>query len=1251
MGKKFTVTALVWDSYAKSFRDAGNDVGADVRPFTRMMVADGPETLDRLRESAMESDIVIAHMMGNELPEEIADVLKALPESIKVLSMGKDPLAYVYTTGPKEAALKCREYLGYNGRENCRRCLLYLMKTFGGMDVEVPDPLPLPSHGIFDPSGTRYDSLEEYIGNHGARDAPWVGIIASRAAWINDNYDVEAEIFRNFESRGYNVIMIFAGARTVPSEDILGLADAVAKYMFRDGKFLPSAIVKCSVLQFGESSEFGKEHSDSFLRTLNVPIFQPIIPSSMSRKTFEESPGLKRDVAFAVTFQEFEGTIEPILIGFAREDPGSDTHRTPIPERVDYLVKRVIRRMELQTKPNRDKKVAFILNNYPCANADANIGEGHNLNVMESLANILLRMKDEGYTVDAPETGKGIMDYILAHKAVSDFRWTDSSEIERCGGVLHHMTVAEYREWFDTLSDKVRADVIRVWGEPPGESMVRNGDILITGVRFGNVLMLVQPKRGCYGPKCDGTVCRVLHDPVCPPTHQYLATYHWLDSIFKTDAIVHTGTHGNMENLPGKGVGLTADCYPDICIGTMPHLYIFDAGAVPPATAAKRRGYGTLIDHMPPAMERVKAYGPIEDLRIALNQYESSKNDPLRAEEYHKILRDAGLKAGLDASDLDGKDLQETVKLCTEEYSRLTNTHVHIGLHVMGEKPDTHMKATLIMSIIASGEKSVCGALASSRGIDYTAVESEPDGIEPVTGKPNGLVMSDIYDECLSIVESVLSGGDCPLGPLVQERILSISSKIDDSDEIGAFINALAGGFTPPGPCGLVTRGREEVLPTGRNPFIIDPRGIPTRASWKTGVILGDKTIEKYKDDTGEIPESVSLFWMSSDLMNEGGEMMSQMMYLMGVKPVWAKDGQVEGFEIIPLEELGRPRIDVTVRCSGILMDTFSNCLDIMDDAVVAVSALDEPPESNFVKKHTLASMADGIPEEDSTARFFSSAPGAVGSGVPLAIYANAWKTERDLADIYIATNGYAYGNNRNGKPLHQQFMSALSSTSITYTKMGNDEHDILGSGGFFGNIGGMSNATKIITGRDIRSYFGDTRFPGAAGVRTLKDEVRRITKARLLNPQWIEGMKAAGYQGAAEIMKRSGRVYGFGATTDAVDDRIFDDMARTFVNDPEMREFFRQTNPFAGEEIARRLLEANERGFWKADPEVLEKLKNNYLVFEGDLEGIAGDGEYQGSSTEIAAYGDVDAWKASNGKVMDSVREMMDRRTGAGNE
>lgn len=1240
------VTALVFDTYSKTFSDAGNRLGIDVRTFTRQRLVEGSDSFGRFEDSAVESDVILIHMMGSSLPDELSSILEGLRDSKKIISMGRSPLCFAHNTVPKEIALRCYEYLEFNGGENCEGCLRYIQREVLGMDVPVPDVVKVPYHGITDTAGRSYGSLKEYLEIHPPKkDAPWIGLIMSRASWVNGNCDVEYDLVRRFEERGCNTILIYCIPR-MSDDGMRSLADAVRRYMTLDGRFLPSAIVKCSVILFGEASGFGKEQSADFLRNLNVPVFQPVIASSMPRKVFEGSPGLKRDIAYHVTYQEFEGTIEPILIGFSREDPNSETRRTPIPERCERLVDRVMRRIALRTKPNGDKIVAFMLNNYPCAGAEANVGEAHNLNVSESLASIFGRMREDGYLVDSPEDGRGIIDFIMSHKAYSDFRWTDSSEIERCGGVLYHMPAEEYRQWFDTLSQKVKDNVKRIWGEPPGESMVRDGQILITGVRFGNVLVMVQPKRGCYGPKCDGTVCRILHDPVCPPTHQYLATYHWLDSVMKVDAIVHTGMHGNMEYLPGKGVGLTSDCYPDICIGTMPHLYIFDAGAPPAASAAKRRGYGTLINHLPPASEKTKPYGPVEDLRVALEQYASAKDDPLRAEEYRRLLVDAGVKAGMEPSELDdGKDLASIVKACTEEYSRITGTRVQIGMHVFGSKMDDAHKAQLIASILSYGEDSICVRLAATKGIDYLRALASPEDLEPSTGRLNAVITQEIESECVSMVGSVLSGRECALGEPVSEIIQDLSRRIDASDEIGSFMNALGGGFVPPGPTGLITHGRGDILPTGRNPFTIDPRGIPTKASWVTGGILADRTVQKYLDDTGEVPESIGMFWMSSDLMNEGGEMMCQIMHLIGVRPEWSKDGQVTGFDIIPLEELGRPRIDVTVRSSGMLMDAFPDCLDLLDSAFVAVSALDEPPERNFVKKHTLASIEDGIPADDATARIFSSAPGSATSGVPLAIYANAWKTERDLAEIYVATNGYAYGNDRNGKPLHDQFMNSLSSSSLTYTKMGTDEYDILGSPGFYGNIGGMSVASRIITGKDVKAYFGDSRIPGSAGVRTLKEEIRRITRARLLNPRWIEGMKENGFQGAAEIMKRSGRVYGYGATTDTVDDSTFDEIAETFINDPEMQEFFRKNNPYAGEEIARRLLEAAERGFWKADPEVLEKLRKNYLQIEGDLEGLAGDGDYQGSSTEIATYRDIDAWKESNGQVMDSVRKRMDQR------
>ncbi|MBP5734320.1 MAG: cobaltochelatase subunit CobN, partial [Candidatus Methanomethylophilaceae archaeon] len=490
------ITAFVWDSYARGLAEASKELGVDVRTFTRMSVNDGPEAYDRFVRSAEESDLVLVHLMGADVPEYVLRVLEKLPESAKVLTFGKDPMSFINTTGPKEAALKCCEYLSLNGKDNVRSCLLYLLKTMYGWNVEVPEVERLPMQGILDTEGKRFGSIGEFIAEHPPiPGAPWVGIITSRTSWVNDNCDVEYDLVRRFNSKGINAVLVYSSPRTIPQEDMLGLADSVMKYMFLDGKFLPSAMIKTTVLLYGQASAFGQESEDGFLKTLDVPVFQPVIPSSMTKEAYKDAPGLKRDVSYDITFQEFEGTIEPILIGFSREDSFSEAHRRPITERAEYFVDRVIRRIKLRTTPNSEKKVAFFLNNYPCAGAEANVGEDKDLNVMDSLANILRRMKEEGYTVDAPDTGKGLMECIMEHKALSDFRWTNATEIERCGGVLYHMSPEEYGEWFSGLSDKVKDDVRRIWGEPPGEAMIGEGKILITGVRFGNVLVMVQPKR------------------------------------------------------------------------------------------------------------------------------------------------------------------------------------------------------------------------------------------------------------------------------------------------------------------------------------------------------------------------------------------------------------------------------------------------------------------------------------------------------------------------------------------------------------------------------------------------------------------------------------------------------------------------------------------------------------------------------------------------------------------------------------
>jgi cobaltochelatase CobN len=478
----------------------------------------------------------------------------------------------------------------------------------------------------------------------------------------------------------------------------------------------------------------------------------------------------------------------------------------------------------------------------------------------------------------------------------------------------------------------------------------------------------------------------------------------------------------------------------------------------------------------------------------------------------------------------------------------------------------------------------------------------------------------------------------------LESIICDIQAKIDDvrmrvlqSDETAALLNGMNGGYIPAGPSGIITRGRPDILPTGRNFYSLDPHKVPSRAGWEVGVKLAKITIDKFLREDGKYPENIAFYWQCTDIMWSDGEGMAQMMYLLGVRPVWQTNGRIGRFEIIPVKELGRPRIDITVRVSGITRDNFSASIDLIDDAVVAVARLDEPAEQNFVRKHLLAQIEEtgGSPEDEealrkASYRLFSCMPGVYQAGTQLAVYASAWKDEKDLSDVFLYWNGYAYGKGVFGEPAHKHFSMNLKTVDLTFSKTVTDEYDLLGCCCYFGTHGGLINAAKVLSGKEIKTYYGDTREQGEVRVRDLADEIRRVVRTKLLNPKWIDGMKEHGYKGAGEISKRIGRVYGWEATSREVDDWIFDDISRTFLMDEENRKFFEENNPYALEETARRLIEASERGLWDPAPDVKDALKDVYVEIEGWIEERSGEleGNFQGGSIDIITSQEVQTWK-----------------------
>jgi cobaltochelatase CobN len=888
-------------------------------------------------------------------------------------------------------------------------------------------------------------------------------------------------------------------------------------------------------------------------------------------------------------------------------------------------------------------------------------------------------MKKAGYDVETPSDGKELITTIMDRKAISEFRWTTVDEIISKGGCIKRVPVEDYNKWFSRRTEKFKKRISGVWGNPPGEekdgvpaAMVYQGDIVVTGVQYGHAVVCTQPKRGCAGSRCDGQVCKILHDPDLPPPHQYFATYRYLEYDFDVDCIVHVGTHGNLEFLPGKGVGLSQDCSPDLAIGNIPHLYIYNADNPPEGAIAKRRSYATLIDHMQVTMTKSGLNGELEELEKFLGEYYEAKSiNKSRAHQLEHLILETLEKTNLSKEIRYSEEMpfDEVAQKTHEAISLLKSSQINKGLHIFGNQPQNEDRVEYIRAIFRSDTEnglSLRSSIFELIGIDLQeALKNQGlvngkwnmtngqllEYIDEISGSFIGKCIEDPDTDSVGLIKELLAGKI--INPQVLEKfpahaalITDIDKRIEDSKEINALFSGFNSEYIPTGPSGKITRGRYDVLPSGKNFYTLDIYKLPTRAAYRVGVNLANSVIEKHSIEEGRLPENVAIYWTCMDITCCDGEGMGQMMSLLGAKPVWSPNGRVSGFEIIPLKELGRPRIDITVRVGGINRDNFPECMAYIDDVIRKVASLDEPEELNFVRKHALQQLKEkGNSGEKSawdevTTRIFGSRPGTYMAGVNLAVYASAWKDEKDLADVFVYWNQYAYGKNVFGKEMASDFVANLKTVDITFNKAYTDEYDLFGCCCYFATQGGMTASARVISGKEVKAYYGDTRDTKNVGVRDLSDEVRRVVRSKLLNPKWIEGMKQHGYKGLGDISKKIGRVYGWEATTGEVDDWIFDDIARTFVLDEEMRNEFEKNNPWALEEIGRRLLEANERGLWNADPEVLEQLKENYLEVESWLEEKMGDieGDFQGGSVDILTHDDVADW----GERMQEVRKLI---------
>lgn len=815
----------------------------------------------------------------------------------------------------------------------------------------------------------------------------------------------------------------------------------------------------------------------------------------------------------------------------------------------------------------------------------------------------------------------------------------------------------DYLRWTADLPDTLRTEMTEAWGEAPGQLFVNDaGEIVLATLQAGNVVLLIQPPRG-FGEN----PVAIYHDPELAPSHHYLAAYRWLRHGFGAHALVHLGKHGSLEWLPGKNAALSADCATDAAIADLPLIYPFLVNDPGEGAQAKRRAHATIVDHLVPPMARAESYGDIARLEQLMDEYgniaamDPSKLGAIR-DQIWTLMRSAHLHEDLGLEQQPGDEEFDDFLLHVDGWlCEIKDVQIRDGLHVLGQAPEGQARINLVLAILRAsqvwgGETGAVPGLRRALGLAEGAPTEEVDRIEDLAREL--VVAMDARDWDVAAVPEVLAAAGIGAGVLGAGALGEGDDDNDDDNdaaevptssdtlhgdearsvdvgrvlefaarevvprlaatvnEMDAILHALDGGFTPAGPSGSPLRGLVNVLPTGRNFYTVDPRAIPSRLAWETGQLMADSLLERHVEETGGYPASVGLSIWGTSAMRTSGDDIAEVLALLGVRPQWDEASRrVTGLEVIPADELGRPRIDVTVRISGFFRDAFPHVIAMLDDAVGLVADLDEPDELNFVAAHTRADLAEHADRRRATTRIFGSAPGSYGAGLLQTIEAGNWRDDRDLAEVYTRWGGYAYGRDLDGAPAADDMRTNYRRIAVAAKNIDTREHDIADSDDYFQYHGGMIATVRALTGAEPRAYVGDSTTPDAIRTRTLAEETIRVFRARVVNPRWIAAMQRHGYKGAFELAATVDYLFGFDATAGVVHDWMYETLTREYVLDETNQDFLRQSNPWALRGMIERLTEAADRGLW-AEPnaELMDQMRQVYLDVEGDLEDAHGD-------------------------------------------
>jgi cobaltochelatase CobN len=969
----------------------------------------------------------------------------------------------------------------------------------------------------------------------------------------------------------------------------------------------PSVILNAT--GFAVSSPGGARRETPF-DAADCPVLQVVFAGGTEAAWRKGERGLSpRDLAMNVVLPEIDGRILSRAVSFktaARYDPSTETSVTAyetVPDRVDFVASLAGAWCRLRQTPAAERRVAIVLANYP--NRDGRLGNGVGLDTPESVASLMAAMETAGYRIEGrPSDGATLMDRLLAGPT------NDLDRRYRAGEGVR-LTLGEYARYFDALPALVRDKVTERWGDPAEDPFFDGKAFHLSVASYGNVVIGVQPARGYNIDPAES-----YHDPALVPPHGYLAFYAWLRGAFDAHAVIHMGKHGNLEWLPGKSVVLSEACFPEAALGPLPHLYPFIVNDPGEGTQAKRRAQAVIVDHLTPPLTRAESYGPLKDLEALVDEYyEAAGLDPRRLGLLRRQILDLTRASGLDKdTGIATEDDADAALAKLDNYlCELKEMQIRDGLHVFGRAPEGGLLNDLLVALVRvprgrgdGPDQSLIRVLATDLGLgEFDPLDCEmampwtgprPAALEGVASDP-WRSAGDTVERLEHLALALVRGGAAGDWPCTRAVLSAIGESIRPAveacgkAEIDAVLRGLDGRFVEPGPSGAPTRGRLDVLPTGRNFYSVDNRTVPTPAAWLLGWQSASLLVDHYRQTNGAWPAGMVVTAWGTSNMRTGGEDIAQALALMGVRPTWDKASRrVTGFEILPLSVLDRPRVDVTLRISGFFRDAFPEQIDLFDSAVRAVADLDEPEKDNpiaaRVAREAASLAASGI---DASAarrraayRVFGSKPGAYGAGLQALIDERGWETEADLARAYLAWGGYAYGGGSEGRAEHGLFESRLKQVVAVVQNQDNREHDLLDSDDYYQFEGGATAAVRHLSGAQPAVYHNDHSRPETPKIRTLDDEIGRVVRARAVNPKWLNGVMRHGYKGAFEIAATVDYLFAFAATTGLVADHHFDLVYEAYVADPEVREFLLDNNPAAAREIADRLIEAQDRGLWK---------------------------------------------------------------------